>query len=270
MKLILSISFIFTSFVLYSQNLILNSSFEQNGEPVCDGWYAGCCVPLGNPCDTFPTYGATMIYTDIADSIRGNWGVELYGNFPTPGFIVTYIPAKEGTNIYQLKFWMNSINFAGGGGINLKRNQSSEIKWVEDWGQPWTQYSLLDTITCGPNDTLYVILSASLGDFCICDVQFDQIEFAMIDSIPTATPSLSNDDHYSISPNPAFNYIHVQTTALSSFMITLYDMAGKQVFHQTSDSDQLLIDSSGFLPGIYVYEISIDDQKKKVGRILKM
>lgn len=62
-----------------------------------------------------------MIHSPTPDSIRGSWSIEVDGDWPSGINIVTYIPAKTGTNVYQLKFWMNSSIFGGGGGINLKK-----------------------------------------------------------------------------------------------------------------------------------------------------
>ncbi|MBK9982212.1 MAG: T9SS type A sorting domain-containing protein [Saprospiraceae bacterium] len=269
MKRFLPLVFISCSFILSSQNLILNPSFEQNGERYCEDWYAGW-LPMENYCDTFQNFGVRMIHSDPPDSIRGSWSVELYGNWPSGSYIGTYIPAKAGTNVYELKFWMNSSHFGGGGGINLKGNQSAETKWIEDWGQPWTQYTLLDTITAVPGDSIYVILSAGVGDFCICDVQFDQVEFAVVDSITTATNDPSVEYSFTISPNPVINDLHVNTSDVNHFEFTLYDMAGKIIFHQTSNIEKLVIDCSGLASGIYFYEISVDGRKERVGKIMKI
>ncbi|MGB4849700.1 MAG: T9SS type A sorting domain-containing protein [Saprospiraceae bacterium] len=256
--------------VLSSQNLILNPSFEQKGEPNCEHWYIGCCIPLKDHCDTtLSAYGVTMIHVVPPDSFLGSWNVQLYGTFPDNTSIVTYIPAIKGTYVYQLKFWMNSFHFGGGGGINLQGNQIEETKWIRDWGKPWTQYSLLDTITAGPEDTLEVILSADIGDFCLCDVYFDQIEISVIDSFPTAVHDPSNEFSFTISPNPVVNYLQVRTTELNSFSFNMYDTTGKKVLHQTSDSEQLVIDCSGLAPGIYFYEINVDGGKARVGKIIK-
>ena len=263
-------AFLLFSTSSFSQNLIPNSTFELNGEPNCEGWHAGCCIPLANRCDTLETDGMTMIYNVAPDSIRGYWGIELYGSYPSGSSIYTYLPAIEGTHVYKLTFWMNSINFGGGGGIGLLKDGSSGIKWVEDFGQPWTQYTLLDTITAALNDTLLVGLCAGIGDFCICDVQYDQPELEIIDSLPTNSNNLTEEASFSIWPNPIHNFLHIKSSLPFSFSLDLFDFTGKILIHHYPMIDQTSIDLVDLMPGIYFYTITGKGEIINSGKLLKL
>lgn len=263
-------AFLLFSASCFSQNLLTNSTFELNSEPNCEGWYAGCCIPLANRCDTLKTDGMTMVYNVTLDSIRGHWGVELYGNYPSGSSIYTYLPAREGTNVYKLTFWMNSINFGGGGGIGLVKDGSSGIKWVEDYGQPWTQYTLLDTITASQNDSLLVSLCAGIGDFCICDVQYDQPELEIIDSLSTFSKNLIDEASFSIWPNPIQNFLYIKSSLPSSFSLDLFDITGKALVHQYTKLDPISIDMADLKPGIYFYTITSKGRRMNSGKLLKL
>jgi hypothetical protein len=264
-------SLLFIAIYANSQNLITNPSFEESGEPFCEGWYAGCCIPLVNQCDTIKTNGVSIVRNVPPDSLRGEWSAEVYGSFPISSSVVTYIPARNGTYIYQLKFWMNTSNHLGAACINLKKNTSSECKWISDSDQPWKEYSMLDTITGNSTDTIYIWLTAGLGDFCVCDVTFDLIELTIIDSLTTGIEQESDYTATKVFPNPFKDDFSIHATDCNGFKMSVFDMNGKEIKTIVSHSPSLSVDLSSAPDGIYFYRIDpfASNERPYYGKLIK-
>jgi hypothetical protein len=267
---ILLIALLLLSTYTKSQNLISNPSFEENGEPSCEGWYDGCGGKL--LCDTTNAGCGTFIIPNTeSDSIFGRWSLRVYGSIPESGIGITYITGQTGTNVYQLKFWMNTETFIGEVYIGpMKNGQFTDYNYLVDFGQPWTQYTLLDTITTTATDTIGVWLSAGLGDFCICEVSYDQIELTIIDSLMTAVePELLQND-VSIFPNPFENHFTIHFEGQSGFSINVFDLNGKNIKTENTSTEELDIDLAGFPSGIYFYKIASDGNRNlSYGKLIK-
>lgn len=68
-------------------------------------------------------------------------------------------------------------------------------------------------------------------------------------------------DKISIFPNPAKNKIHVSNIDVNSIEIRIFNVLGKQVFHQ-SEISKKGIDVSNFNKGIYIIKIDVDGKSK--------
>ena len=68
-------------------------------------------------------------------------------------------------------------------------------------------------------------------------------------------------DKISIFPNPAKNKIHVSNIDVNSIEIRIFNVLGKQVFHQ-SEISKKGIDVSNFNKGIYIVKIDVDGKSK--------
>ena len=70
-----------------------------------------------------------------------------------------------------------------------------------------------------------------------------------------------NIDKINIYPNPAKNKIHVSNIDAVSAEIRIFNVLGKQVFHQIKTPEKT-IDVSSFNKGIYIVKIDIDGKTK--------
>lgn len=68
-------------------------------------------------------------------------------------------------------------------------------------------------------------------------------------------------DAISIYPNPAKNKIHFSNIEAGAAEIRIFNVLGKQVFHQTKLSSKTL-DISSFKSGIYIVKLAIDGKSK--------
>jgi hypothetical protein len=250
---------------LHSQNLILNSSFEQHLEPYCDGWYTNCGHEL--TCDTLGDC-STLIYEDSpGDSLVDKWCLLIYGNgWPFENHVDYYVTGKAGTFIYQLKFWMNTLHFLGQGQLGIiQHGKYLAQDSIMDVSKPWKEYILVDTLTTTAADTIAVRLAAGIGDFCICDVYFELVELEVLDSLPTAVEPVSNQEEISIFPNPVQDKLQIITKTPSPLVITILNSQGQIVLKQESNDNKASLDMTSLPPGIYFYSI-VEMKNKRIMR----
>ncbi|MEP6646732.1 MAG: T9SS type A sorting domain-containing protein [Saprospiraceae bacterium] len=254
-----------------SQNLIINPSFERNGKPFCDYWYTVCGDEFKDQCDSFGLCGTRIIKATTPDTTTGKWGVEVRGSFPESASAITYISGHSGTYIYQLKFWMNTEHFEGEVYLGPMTNRNfTDYNLLTDFSQPWTQYILLDTITTQLSDTVGVVLSAGIGDFCLCDVEYDQIELTIIDSLSTGVHEPSQQ-LYTIYPNPFEDQLNIHFPRSNGFSLTIFDAMGRLINAETTPTEIGQIEMSSVPAGIYSYQIipSGEPFQTYYGRLIK-
>lgn len=68
-------------------------------------------------------------------------------------------------------------------------------------------------------------------------------------------------DKISIYPNPAKNKIHLSNIDAISAEIRIFNVLGKQVFHQSKITEKT-INTSSFNKGIYIVKITVDEKSK--------
>ncbi len=255
---IILIGFLFIlSFNAESQNLILNPSFEQNGQADCTGWYPVCDAPFHVTCDSTFGCGVMIIKESTPDSLGGAWCLQTYGNFPFPGAVITYITGRTGTFIYQLKFWMKSEHFISEVYLGVIKDQVfTEPSFFTNYTQPWTLYTIRDTITTSVSDTIGVQLGSAIGDFCICDVEYDQVELTVIDSLSTGIAAQLNKTKYEIYPNPFKDILTVSAPGSNGFILAVFDLNGKQIKSGKSSTDIINLDMTSIPQGIYYFRLN--------------
>jgi len=250
-----------------SQNLILNPSFEQNNLPYCKGWYDSCGSEFVQQCDSMNYCGSIIIHESAPVINSGEWCLEIFGSIPNSGYAETYISGQKGTNVYQLKFWLETEHFIGEAYIGPMRNRAFvDSNSFVVFGQPWAEYRLLDTITTNVTDTIGVRLTASIGDFCLCDVEFDLIELTIIDSLSTGIASPDSYVLHTVFPNPFEDKFSIQVPGYSGFNVTIFDITGKVVQRVKSSSDLVNVNMPGEMAGIYFYQLTSGDQNEIIGR----
>jgi len=153
------------------QNLIKNASFECDGQATKQNWVVG----------------GTSSFSQNTPPSGESWSLQLtggdtWGFFPM-GSAMTYITGQSGTNIYQLKVWMKGIDNWGGSSSTIStgivsRKLVMQEKVVSDNPTKWTLYSLTDTITTQPVDTIFVLFTAGSCNLCPThQVLYDLVEF---------------------------------------------------------------------------------------------
>jgi len=272
MKYTFTLFISFLSFLpIHAQNLILNSSFENHLQLYCEGWYNTCGKEIA--CDTFGECSTVMVEDSPGDSLVDKWCLLVWGNtWPFENHVDYYITGRTGRFIYEMRFWMNSEHFYGQGLLGLIDNgKFIGIDSVHDSGMPWTEYKFQDTISTVASDTIAVRLSAGLGDFCICDVYFDQVELNVLDSLSTQVEDISRQDEFEVFPNPVVDEIKILSDYETRFLITIYNHQGIAVRKQEATGASTF-DFNDPPAGVYFYIIQDLGNKKmlKSGRFVKI
>jgi hypothetical protein len=70
-----------------------------------------------------------------------------------------------------------------------------------------------------------------------------------------------NAEKFSVYPNPASDYIVVSTTLSESYIVTIFDSLGKQVYSQKQQNRLSTIDISNISSGIFFLEIRTENSK---------
>jgi hypothetical protein len=255
----------------FSQNLISNSGFESNGQLVCSSWYDACQQELTYLCDTLqPGNPCNILFYKDTPPEGGVWSLGATGignSFPSTAS--TYITGQSGTNRYLLNIWMKDRGQAFGGvniGIRSKGKYELE-KTVPADSTDWAFYTVEDTLTLQPADSIQITLSAFAAGPAFGVIYFDQIEFILLDSLS----SVQDDDHHqsklvSVYPNPAIEHIFLDIRDPNQeHNISMYTITG-QLFQTLLTFDQsVTIDVKDWGRGPYFYRIERTTDGKCIG-----
>ena len=256
---------------IQAQNLIHNSSFEQLLQPYCEGWYNTCGKEI--TCDTLGECSTVMVEDSPGDSTVDKWCLLVWGNtWPFENHVDYYVTGRTGTFIYEMKFWMNSKHFYGQGILGIiDHGKFIGIDSLDDSGKSWTEYNFKDTITTVASDTIAVRLAAGLGDFCICDVYFDNVELNVLDSLSTGVDDVSVQNEIEVFPNPVVDHLQISGQSLSNTLITMFNVHGQRVMEKRLNDDESFIDLSALIPGLYYYKVTESKNKMvtKSGNLVK-
>ena len=205
-------------------NLIQNSSFEMNGQPTLQSWAAD--TVLGKLVQDAPPGG-------------GEWSLQLSpGWFPQEGFARTYIAGQSGVGVYQLNAWIKNLN--GPRSSSIRVGQWSNNAWVSLKEIPcdssaWMQYSLTDTLSLLPGDTIAVHLSAGETELVAGGVLFDLVRLEKIQSITRAAENNAQlparfvlNQNYPNPFNPA-TVISYDVPAGGFVSLKIFDVVGREM-----------------------------------------
>ncbi|MBI1183024.1 T9SS type A sorting domain-containing protein [bacterium] len=95
----------------------------------------------------------------------------------------------------------------------------------------------------------FTCVSANGGLTVIDNVQFDNA---------LAVPHVANHNKVTVFPNPANNYITLQSNLQKPTVVKLYNTTGQVVFSQNV-GNELRIETSGFENGLYLLEIPLEE-----------
>lgn len=235
-------------------NLIQNSSFESNNQPTLQSWVTD--TTLRKFVQDVPPNG-------------GQWSLQLIpGWFPQEGYARTYVSGQSGVGVYQISVWVKSTNgwrstirlgqWAQGTWINSKQISSDSTLWI--------QYSLIDTLSVQPNDTIAVHLSAGRAEIAKGNVLFDLVRLEKIQSITKVkTEHKALPNHFALDqnyPNPFNPTTTIDYELRTSGFVTLsvFDMLGRELktlVNKRQDAGKYSIDFHGrdLMSGIYFYSL---------------
>lgn len=242
----------FASSISDSSNLIQNSSFENNGQPTLQSWSM-----FQN------TY---QVFVQDVPPNGGQWSIGITpGWIPFIGAVGTLIVGQSGVGIYELTVWMKS---------NPERGSASFGRHAHDnpWKQvycdsaSWVSYSLVDTLSLQPNDTIVVLLSAGSDEVPLGNVLFDLVRLQKIQTMGSADGyrnslpvSFALHQNY---PNPFNPNTTISYELPASCFVTLrvFDLLGREIITLVNKQQQagrygVNFNANALTSGIYFYSI---------------
>ena len=151
-----------------SNNLIINPSFEKDGDLSLAGWNAKIPSTVNFTKDTPPNGGNWALTIDVL------WGI---GNIVT-----STVNIPPGTHIYKFSFW--SKYFVKSGYANLSSVTTDSIyiiNHIQINSDIWTKYSMIDTITSNSKDSLRVTLSGGFFNTLPGNTFFDLLTIELLE-----------------------------------------------------------------------------------------
>ena len=151
-------------------NLIMNSSFELNGQPSLKYWYVQDSSKISFSNDVPVGGGKWSIY------IHTEW----YGPLPkSPSY---FVPLSPGKHIVKFSLYGKSKSVAGSAFLILHKGDERKISaqnLITD--SSWTRYSTIDTLNINEGDSLFVLLYGGGTEVIDGITYFDLVELELID-----------------------------------------------------------------------------------------
>jgi len=155
-----------------AQELILNGSFERDGEPTLKGWR------ITNP-------RVTTLVREPAPR-GGVWSLALEADWaPTTGYVTMPILGVRDGDVLRLSASVRAVDAEGGGSIALSVGPSyglrlNRAKWADASSTSWTRLSVQDTVRLAPGDTVWVALSSFHTEITRRQGRFDLVSLRRI------------------------------------------------------------------------------------------
>ncbi len=151
-------------------NIILNSSFEENGHQSLKYWYVDSTQIPYFDTDVPPGGGKWSIY------LEASW----YGPLPkSPSYL---LPLSSGKHILNLSLWGKYKSVHGSAFLIQKNKDMQNMVGkivIED--TTWTKYSFIDTVQLNTNDSLLILLYGGGTEVVPGKTHFDLVEVKLID-----------------------------------------------------------------------------------------
>ncbi|MCF8465376.1 MAG: T9SS type A sorting domain-containing protein [Flavobacteriales bacterium] len=138
----------------------------------------------------------------------------------------------------------------------------------------WTRFSAPIT-PAGSGQTpekLSLFFNSSWGDGAQGEAvvgsvfHIDSVHFI---AVPAGIKETYNNADWSVYPNPATDILNVKSVTRKAANIEILDVTGKQVKHATVGAGSATVDLSGFVPGMYLYQIkTLEQQVVRTGKLL--
>ncbi|MCW8805643.1 MAG: hypothetical protein OQK56_04220 [Ignavibacteriaceae bacterium] len=147
------------------ENLLLNTSFENNGTFSTVGW-------------TLPTSSDSS--NDVPPN-GGNYSLKLQSNAPPEEYAYIKVPVKLQYSIFKLTFWGKSTgvssNVPGKAVLSLIRNKAeinSQSILVDQIS--WQSFSIQDTFNVAQGDSFIVKFSGGINQLFSAQAYFDLVQ----------------------------------------------------------------------------------------------
>lgn len=143
-----------------SNNLIINASFEKDGDSSLVGWNVEIPSTVNFIKDTPPN--------------RGNWALTINLMWGIVNNVTSTVNIPPETHIYKFSFWSKYFSLPGYANLSLVTPDSIFIiNHIKINSEVWTNYSMIDTITSNSKDSLCVILSGGFSQIVSGKTFFD-------------------------------------------------------------------------------------------------
>jgi hypothetical protein len=264
-----------------AQNVFQNPSFEQNGQPYCNGWYDRCRNELTFLCNGTVDTLCNRSYrggTIVADSTApdGVFCMRVVGGVPLPVSPNGYIEGLEAGGPYkgpcEFKIWAKKDSSAQSAtaviyltGVTASNYHymiaDSNIALTSDWQEFIFHNDLPNTFT---NLELVLMAGSSQTGIINSTIYYDNISLIFNNQVPDTTVLYSN-----IYPNPFGSQLSIRPIYNAPTRLIIYNCLGQDIVDYTFASPETM--DLSFLPqGIYFYEMrGVDDQKMDSGKIIK-
>lgn len=260
-----------------AQNLVQNGTFDSAGVAHGSHWYDYCQNEI--------IYLHTVNYPSCFVTLEGDAPPAAAPGDTTcvhpavgpPGGVGvrTFITGQSGTLIYQLQYWMKSLPEIGGlqsyGGAAIgicSGGQFNPSQTVYYTNTAWQQYTLIDTLTTLPTDSIYIELSSPGPDFYQQHNLFDLIELTVIDTLTTLHTGDVAQRSARVYPVPADDKVIIELPGMQNAgcTISLYNAVGQCVRTVTARQPQFLLEREKLEPGIYFFTVQEKDSGKTVAQ----
>ncbi len=256
---------------LTAQNLIDNWTFEQGLQLYCEDWYDGCGEELTVNCDTIANCFVAFQKESPSAIPEDLWSLRMRAGLGVEGRAETYITGQTGTQVYELRYWMKSPDWTSRVSLGTYEDgQFMESNFLEDDASEWAEYMFRDTLTTTSEDSIAVRLSAGFGDFCICTANFDLIQLTVVDTLTsTDEPDREEDHHLTVFPNPAGQWVHMNTIRPDTYVVSIYCSMGRLMHRSEHHTSDISLDIGTLQPGMYFYRVIADHRIIGQGRLIK-
>lgn len=241
----------------YTNNGLEVSFINQSVDAVSYGWFFGDEIfPLMptdtnvNPTHVYNTYGSyevTLIATNDCgnDTLRINITIDCPGNMPIASFTYTQTDAtfnftSTSTDATSWKWFFGDTDF-----FPFISGDTTE--------NPTHTYATTGTFT------VYLIVSNECGSDTISQT-------VTITTLSINNPTINGMTVY---PNPAYNYIIIETRNHPNTQIEIFDITGKCILSQTLLNTNSSINITSFAKGFYFLKIKTDDNLNTIPIIKK-
>lgn len=239
-----------------AQNLIPNSSFENNMEPNCSGWYTACGDPLDSVCN-WGWYCEVGFFEESPSVVpEEKWSLQMRANM-WGGYVYTYVTGLSGSRLLELSGYIKSPEW----------NSVIELAQVRDGiptsilsdtvnSETWVESKALATLFLEPEDTLMVSFGVGLGDFCQCTGYFDFIQLRDLGEA-SALSNYTLGQGIRLQNNPTYDWVIVKGVEPTEVeKLVVQNSMGQEIVNLAyADSFHTLT----MLPGYYLVHLKLTD-----------
>lgn len=169
-------------------------------------------------------------------------------------------------------------NFTGGFGFNLSNN-SDEINIWDEWNYPVLSMAFSDSSPWvqGADGTGYTLVSQNVNGNINDPMNWDICNLHGSPGASSPNPCVPDTNTFvadlvlnlKIYPNPVNNYFTLEISSAQKKQINLFDVQGRLLFSENSQSSRVLVDCSSYDAGVYFVEVKFGNQIFR-DRILKL